>query len=531
MKHIYFFFFIALSTFMQCAPKQESGLKIFKYNQASGITSLDPAFAKNQANIWAVSQLYNGLVHLNQNMNVAPAIAKSWAYSNDSKTITFILRNDVQFHQTGVFEQETRMVTAHDFVYSFNRIIDPKVASPGAWIFNGKIDTQKPFVALNDTTFQINLQQAFGPMLGILSMPYCFAVPYEAVSFYGKDFRAHPLGTGPFIFKVWEEGTALVALKNPIYFEKDAQGHQLPFVDGFKVTFMESKKMEFLTFMKGELDILFGVDKSFVDDILDENAELKTEWQDLLILYKSPFLNTEYLGFNFKGASTWLKFKEFRQAINYCYDKEGMIRYLRKGVGAPAISGFIPKGLPPYDDKALKGYNYDSKKAKVLLESISYDGTEVILSTNETYKDMALYIAKEAEKVGVKLKVDVVQPSLLREWMVNGQVDFFRGSWIADYPDAENYLSLFYSKNGAPPNYTRFKSSTFDKLYEQSFEIADLSERLNLYRKMDSILVDEAPVVFLYYDEILRITHNNIKNVRPNPLNTLDIKYIKKDKL
>ena len=528
MRHIYFFFLIALSTFMQCAPKEENSLKIFKYNQASGITSLDPAFAKNQANIWAVSQLFNGLVQLDSTMNVAPAIAKSWEFSNESKTITFILRTDVKFHQKGVFEQATRFVTAAYFVYSFNRIIDPKVASPGAWIFNGKIDTIKPFVALNDTTFQLNLQQAFGPMLGILCMPYCFVVPHEAVALYGKDFRAHPLGTGPFVFKVWEEGTALVGLRNAHYFETDSSGFQLPYVDGFKVTFMESKKMEFLTFMKGELDMLSGVDKSFVDDILDENAHLKAEWKEKLLLYKAPFLNTEYLGFNFNGATSWLQLKEFRQAINYCYDKEGMIRYLRKGVGSPAISGFIPKGLPPYDEQTLIGYNYDPIKAKALLKAIAYDGSEVVLSTNETYKDMALYIAKEAEKVGVKLKVDVVQPSLLREWMVNGQVDFFRGSWIADYPDAENYLSLFYSKNGAPPNYTRFNSPTFDLLYEQSFGIGKVEDRYRLYQQMDSILVEEAPVVFLYYDEIVRITHANIQHAKPNALNALDIKYIEK---
>ena len=320
----------------------------------------------------------------------------------------------------------------------------------------------------------------------------------------------------------------MVGLRNPHYFETDQSGTHLPYVDGFKVTFMESKKMEFLSFMKGDLDMLSGVDKSFVDDLLDENANLKASWQDQLLLYKAPFLNTEYLGFNFEGTTSWLRYKEFRQAINYCYDKEGMIRYLRKGVGSPALSGFIPKGLPPYDEHALKGYNYDPVKAKALLETIAYDGSEVILSTNETYKDMALYIAKEAEKIGVKLKVEVVQPSLLREWMVNGQVDFFRGSWIADYPDAENYLSLFYSKNGAPPNYTRFSSPTFDALYEQSFEIGQVSDRLRLYQQMDSILVEEAPVVFLYYDEIVRITHANIQHAKPNALNALDIKYIEK---
>ena len=528
MRHFTLFLWIGLSTFYSCAPKEPASHKIFKYNQASGITSLDPAFAKNQANIWAVTQFYNGLVQLDSNMMIRPCLAKSWAFSEDGLRITFKLRTDVSSHQNEVFGDSTRILNAHDVVFSFNRIIDEKVASPGSWIFNNKVDPSVPFLALNDSTFRLNLKQSFGPILGILSMPYCFVVPQEAIAKYGKDFRAHPTGTGPFTFKVWEEGTALVGLKNENYFERDDWNQSLPYLDGFKVSFMESKKMEFLSFMKGDLDLLSGVDKSFVNDILDENASLKKKWGAKLNLFKAPFLNTEYLGFNATGKDKWVKLKAFRQAVNYCYDKENMIKYLRKGVGFPAVNGFIPKGLPPYANRESKGYNYNPGKATSLLQEIDYQGQEVVLNTNETYKDMALFIANEAEKVGLNLKVEVVQPSLLREWMVSGQVDFFRGSWIADYPDAENYLSLFYSGNGAPPNYTRFANENFDQLYEEAFAIGELEDRLSLYEKMDSILIEEAPVVFLYYDELIRLTHKNIQGVKPNAFNALDLKQVKK---
>lgn len=528
MRYLYIFLLICLSTFLQCKKAEPSKLKIFKYNQSSGISSLDPAFAKNQANIWAVSQMFNGLVQLDSNLQVAPCIAKNWEFSNEGKTITFHLRTDVYFHQVDVFEQASRTVKAHDFVYSFARIVDPSLASPGSWIFNEKIADNQSFVALNDSTFQLNLKEAFGPMLGILTMPYCFVVPKEAVEKYGLDFRAHPIGTGPFQLKVWEEGTALVALKNPLYFEKDQKNQSLPYVDGFKITFMESKKMEYLSFMKGDLDMISGIDKSFVNEILDENAQLQTQWTQSLRLYKAPYLNTEYLGFNQSGKSNFAQNKAFRQAINYCINKESMIQFLRKGVGYPALNGFIPKSLAPYNEQETLGYTYQPEKAKALLVAAGYDGSEVVLHTNETYKDMALYIAKEAEKVGVKLKVEVVQPSLLREWMVSGEVDFFRGSWVADYPDAENYFSLFYSKNMAPPNYTRFANPQFDKLYEAAVKEANEPLRMRLYTQMDSILIEEAPVVFLYYDEIMRITQQNISGAKPNASNALDIKYIQK---
>ena len=112
--------------------------------------------------------------------------------------------------------------------YSFNRIIDKEVASPGAWIFNGKADTQEPFKAIDDSTFQLKLLRPYNPILGIVSMQYCSVVPKEAVEKYGTDFRRHPVGTGPFRFVAWEEGQALVLKKNPCYFETDSAGSRRP---------------------------------------------------------------------------------------------------------------------------------------------------------------------------------------------------------------------------------------------------------------------------------------------------------------
>ena len=179
--------------------------QIFHYNESSGILSLDPAFASGQATIWPCNQLYNGLVDMDDQLRVVPAIAKSWTISEDGKTYTFILRDDVQFHQTEFFPfEKPRYVTAEDFVYSLGRILSPEVASPGAWIFQ-KVKRDKEgnpaFKALNDTVFQIELSEPFPPFLGILTMKYCSVVPHEVVERYGKDFRKHPVGTGPFQYR------------------------------------------------------------------------------------------------------------------------------------------------------------------------------------------------------------------------------------------------------------------------------------------------------------------------------------------
>ena len=135
--------------------------QIFHYNESSGILSLDPAFSSGQSTIWPCNQLYNGLVDMDDQLRVVPAIAKSWTISEDGKTYTFVLRDDVQFHQTDFFPFDgPRYVTAADFVYSLGRILDPEVASPGAWIFQ-KVKRDKngipAFKALNDTVLQIEL--------------------------------------------------------------------------------------------------------------------------------------------------------------------------------------------------------------------------------------------------------------------------------------------------------------------------------------------------------------------------------------
>ena len=227
---------------VSCNQSSQTSSNFFRYNQSSGLASLDPVFAKDQSTIWACNQLFNSLVQIDDSLNIKPCIASSWEISPDGKTYTFHLRNDVRFHNDACFDGGNgRNVVAKDVVYSFKRLIDPHVASPGAWIFNNNVDPAEPFTALNDSTFQLKLRKPFRPMLGILTMQYGSIVPQEAVAKYGTDFRAHPVGTGPFRFKAWKEGIALVLLRNENYFEHDEAGKALPYLDGIKVSFIDNK--------------------------------------------------------------------------------------------------------------------------------------------------------------------------------------------------------------------------------------------------------------------------------------------------
>ena len=223
-----------------CSRQKNSGKQVFSYNEPTGIATLDPAFAKNQSIMWPIHQLYNTLVEIDTGLQIIPSLARSWEISADRLRYTFHIRKHIFFQDNEAFlNGKGRELTASDIVYSLSRIRDKAVASSGAWIFNNRVDTVEGFTALNDSTFQLKLIRPFHPILGILSMQYCSIVPKEVVEKYGKDFRRHPCGTGPFQFGSWEEGENLVLIKNKNYWEKDEKGLSLPYLDAIKISFFE----------------------------------------------------------------------------------------------------------------------------------------------------------------------------------------------------------------------------------------------------------------------------------------------------
>ncbi len=497
---------------------------VFRYNEHANITSLDPAFAKDQRNIWPVNQLFNGLVRLDKKLNVQADIAKKWIISEDGRQYSFTLRKDVFFHKSNVFGiKKTRKVVAKDFEYSFKRLLDSRVASPGRWV----LKNVKNFKASNDSVFTITLKQPFPPFLGLLAMKYCSVVPKEAIQFYGDDFRSNPVGTGPFQFKLWVENTKLVLRKNPIYFKKDKEGRKLPYLEAIAISFLPDKQSEFLQFIQGNIDFMKGLDASYKDYILNTDGTLKNTYLDKIRLQTGAYLNTEYLGVYLGGENTPLHAKNIRKAINYGFDRRKMMRFLRNGIGSPAVHGVIPSGLPSFSSQ--KGYDYDPQLAKKLIKEYKEETNKEIIpitiSTNSNYLDLCEFIQKELQKIGVTVAIEVIPPSTLRQGKAHGKLAIFRASWIADYPDAENYLSLFYSKNFAPngPNYTHFQNKHFDKLYEASVKEVNTGIRHRLYQKMDSIIIAEAPIIPLYYDQVIRFYQKNIKGIDNNPIDLLDL--------
>jgi oligopeptide transport system substrate-binding protein len=516
---------------LACGPTEGAAPKtrrVFRYNQHNPITSLDPAFARTQNNEWAVECLFNRLVQLDDSLHVRPSIAKAWSISPDGRLYRFVLRDDVFFHDHEVFPQgKGRQVTASDVVYSFQRILDDSWPKPGSWIFKGKVVADSAFRAVNDSIFELRLLRPFRPMLQLMTMQYASIVPREACEYYGRDFRRHPVGTGPFRFKIWAENQALVLLKNENYFERDEQGQRLPYLDAVKTTFVTDRKTAFLEFKKGKLDYFFGLESAYVNELLDAEGQLQSALQADFVFSKNPYLNTEYLGILMDTSQhSPLQTKKIRQALNYGIDRKALLRTLRNNVGKPATSGFAPRGLPSFDDVAVPGYMYDPAKAARLLREVggASQVPEIRLLCNAEYADICTFVTRQWEDLGLRVKIEMMETALLRERMRNGKASFFRASWIADYPDAESFYTCFYSKNPAPPNYTRFANTAFDALYEACLEEVDAKKRYALYHRMDQILIEEAPVVFLFYDETAVFYRKNLTGMPRNAVNLLSLK-------
>lgn len=529
-----------------CGDKnQSSGSErtVFNYNEMAGISSLDPAASSNLENIWPVNQLFDGLVQTDDELNVIPCIAHTFKISNDGIKYTFYLRSDVYFHDNPAFEKgKGRKVVAKDFVYSFNRLFDAKVSSALSLLNNidrSEKTNYRGFAALNDTTFEIYLKEPFSAFLNILTMKYFSVVPYEAVEMYKQDFRRNPVGTGPFMLKMWDEGTRLNMVKNEHYFEKDEKGNRLPYLDAVSVSFVKDKETAFMELLNGKFDMLSGADAFNINEVLDKTGELRDVYAKKFDLQKQTFLKTDYIGILVDEnvdivKNSPLKLKKVRQAINYGFDREKMIKFLRNNVGVPAKAGFIPKGLKAYNPEVVKGYSYNPDKSRQLLTEAGYPGgkglPEIMLHTTDNYKEQVEFIQSQLSEINIKLKISIDKPSVLRQAVAACEYNLYKKSWVADYADEENYMSMFYSKNFCPAgfNFSHYKNADFDIMFENAIHETNDSIKTMLYQRMDQMVIEDAPVIPLYYDQIIRLVSHSIHGLSTNPMNLLNLKTVTK---
>ncbi len=525
-----------------------AGSSVFRYNESEGLNTLDPAQAGRRASIWATQQIFEGLIELDAALTPQPLLASRWDVSDSGRTYTFHLRPGVRFHDDPAFPGgKGRVLVARDVKASFERVLTPSVKSTGSWVFTGKIVGADAFYsgsagdvagfeAPDDSTFRLRLVRPFPPILSLLSMPYGFVVPTEVAQKAGPDFARHPVGTGPFRFASWRDGVSLKLERNPDYWAKAADGSRLPTLDGVEVTFQGDERAAFLEFQRGTYHMIDPLSEEFVEQVIGPDGKLTAAYADYTLV-NQPYLNTEYYGF-FLGqgapaSTTPLSTnRKLRQALNYAVDRKRIVTYVLHGLGTPGVYGPVPPGLPGFDS-TLVGYSYDPAKAKALLAEAGYPGgrglPELTLQIDQKRGSIAEAVQAMLREVGVRVTIQKVQFGQHLSMVKDGKVPFWGTSWIADYPDAENYLACFTTSNFSPdrgPNTTHFSSRQVDQLYEQALVTTDPAERRAVYAEAQRLILDEAPWLILYYDRIARLLRPEVHGLVTNAQDQLVLKTV-----
>ncbi|MCB9169240.1 MAG: ABC transporter substrate-binding protein [Flavobacteriales bacterium] len=531
--------YLSLVLVLSCgAPTSDPGHQVFRYNESEGITSLDPVFARNLEHIWVVDQLFDGLVEMGPDMRVRPAVARSWDIRDSGTAYLFHLRPEVRFHDDPVFPDGMgRSVTANDFVFSLERLRDERTASPGRWVLDHVLPGPAGIAARDDSTLILHLDRPFAPFLSMLAMAYCSVVPREAVQRYGAHWREHPVGCGPFQLFVWKEGVKLVLHGFPNYYGRDAQGERLPHLDAVSIGFIKDPSAEFLGLVKGEIDMISGAEGGFLNELLDPLGRVRDKYADRITELRAPALATDYLGFQMDTSlaivrgTPWQDVR-LRQAIACAIDRDRIVEHIRHGFGRPA-KGIVPPAMP---GAASRGQRYDPERARALLAEAGHPNGEglpaLTLTATSDYLDLCAFVQHALAGYGIELLVNIVPLSTHKEGVANGDLIFFRKNWIADYPDAENFLLLFESDNCAPagPNYTRFSDPTYDALYERALRTDEGDVRTLLYQRMDSLVSARAPAVFILHPEVVRFVRRGVTGLVADPMNQLDLRRVRKDR-
>ena len=501
---------------------------VFYYNESGSVKSLDPAFSNDLESMWIINQLFDGLVGLDSNLIPQPLIAHSWNISADQKTYQFHLRNNVWFHH---YAGNQRRVKASDFVFSFERIINSELASPGTWIFDACIK-QHPFVAINDSTLEIRLQKPQGSFLQLLSTVFANVVLPEAALESAENFRTHPIGSGPFEFKFWETDVAMVLHKNAHYWMKDNQGKSLPYLDAVKIDFVKDVYAEFQGLRSGKYDFMSGLDANFIDELLTPDGHLVSN-QDELKMYKMPFIKTDYIGFLLDEQSREItQDKDYRKLIYFTTPRKEICQ-LRNNLILPANQGFVPPTLLSkghYNKSQNNNKNTVDSLLQVLHQRWGSPLPSVTLTITPEYTDIFEMMQKHWSKLGINIQIQVLQSSTFKDAVAKGKVTMFRKNWLADYADAENFLQIFRRELWSPAgaNYTHYFNPQFEKLYNQSSELTNLEERHRYQTDMEEIVLQDYPVIPLYYDQVVHFVNKRVKNWSINGVNQIDLTKVQK---
>jgi len=546
-----FFYFVATT-----APAQTT----FRRHMER-VNSMDPANADAVPTSRAVSLVYETLLEYDYTARpyrLIPSVAKELPeISSNGQVYVLHLDPEARFMADPCFGLDAsgnprdRAVTARDFVYALQRLADRKVASSGSWLVLDNIrgmrvfadrsgrreptNYDRPIEGLqtpDEYTLRIELTRPFPQFAWLLAMSYTVAVPREAVEKYGGAFGEHPVGSGPYRLASWRRNYEMRFDRNTTWHgwrrgpaAESSNSMDAP-IDRIVYRIVDDPATRWLAFLAGELDIQADISRDNWDAVVDDQTRLRPELaQKGLHLVGMPTLEIAYIGFNMEDPVLGPN-KKLRQALNCAFDSNTWVKFMNNRVSR--ADGAVPPGALGYTIDPI-ACAFDLAHARQLLAEAGYPdgrdpktGSRLTLTldigqTTQEARESIDLLAAFFDRIGIELQPQYQTfPTFLRK-VSKKESQMFRMGWVGDYPDAENFLQLFYGGNVSPgPNRSNYVNPVYDRLYEQACATLDEPARMALYRQMQTIIREDCPWLFMHVPREYSLYPDTLHNFHPH---------------
>lgn len=528
----------------------------FNYVISNEPSTLIPRNVNDLYSSTLLNQIYEGLVELDpKTLETKAGLAKDWSISSDGKIIRFELRENVFFHRHASIKGKNQL-TPEDVVFSIELACTPhenEASSAYYSIYKGLLEGTDEFynkeadhisgLRIKGNFVEMHLTQRDADFVNKLTQTSALIVSRKAIR---AGLEENLIGTGPFIFKENRARNGrkeIVLERNKDYYKKDDHGFRLPYIDTL-ILKVESEKLKQLEmFENGESHLIEGLPPSKISLMLgEENIDDFNSSPPKYILIRKPLLATQYYYFNLLKPE--FKDVRVRQAFNYAINRDSIIaNVLSNQAFGKGDAGLIPPAVfSGYDSEKAKknGYSFDSIKARKLLSLAGYpDGKDfpaIQLKFNKGTIHSA--VAQEVKKqikailnIEIQLEGVAFDEKLKDQKLANG--DLFRTSWFAEYYSPESFLMTAYGKtvpeDSTQPsltNYSRYQSEQFDELFERAIVSDEIVERYRLFSEAESVLMEDAPYIILWYEETIKIVYSNVRNLQLNEMNSYTFKNV-----
>jgi len=551
----------------------DPGKRVFHTSINKLLATLDPALAADTACQFMTASFYD--TPLQYDFRARPyrlepsMLAEMPEFSPDGKTMTCRLRDDLFFQKNECFRNDSeRKVDAQDFIFSMLRLADPRLRSTGYWLIRGKIEGLDEFreaaqkLPSNDfsvydrgcsglervdaKTFRIHLTHADPRFVYAMAMPYFSVVSRKAVEYWGDSFGDHPAGTGPFILDEWQKDFRLRMVRNPEYRKESFEGAaqpgdrklQLPLCDEIVCNLIKQPIAGWLLFLQGNLDS-YALDGDTFAAVVNRKLELSPALTRRGIeLLRAPESQTNYIGFCFSDPLLASN-ENLRKAISLAFNRERRIEHAAGrfvpayGPVPPGTAGFLeePGEFSKYDPALAREYmkkagfpdGVDPKTGKPLEITFDQAGSDTL------YLQMAEMMAIDLKEIGIQMKPEFNNRARFLQKLALGKVQLFRLSWTGDYPDAENFLQLFYSKNAGGSNRVSCSFPDFDREFERVSLMRPSAERDREYTVLAEMIRAKCPWIFESFTVAFILRHSWVTNLEPHDFAFNRWKYVAVD--